>query len=156
MHLCSPRLTVILLDVVLFLSRAHTQPTMQLLRSHWSHFNGELVFTLIWRVGGWGGGPLAGSQRIPNNIGVMNGCMSWWYNRWHRGFFSYPLPHPAFQLHHRRDGCAIYFLSPATNAYERGKDSCPRLSLSPAICVLRLQSLRRYDIFELWRRCQRM
>lgn len=57
-----------------FFSRAHTQPTKQLLRSRWSHFNGELVFTLIWRVGGW---RLVGwFSKDSEQYRLMNGCMS--------------------------------------------------------------------------------
>lgn len=69
---------------------------MQLLRSHWSHFNGELVFTVI---------SLAGSQRFPNSIGWWMGvCRSdacEWFNTegwswWHQGLDLSPPMCPSF------------------------------------------------------------
>lgn len=91
---------------------------MRLLRSHWSHFNGELVFTLIWREGGW---RLAGwLSKDTEQYTLMNG---WKARSFHssqvagfsqeQGNISPPHPHPiAFQLHHRRrDGNTIYFSS---------------------------------------------
>lgn len=45
---------------------------MWILRSDWSHFNGELVFTLIW--GGGGGSFSKDSEQYH----LTNACLLWW------------------------------------------------------------------------------
>lgn len=101
---------------------------MWILRSDWSHFNGELVFTLTWGGGG-------SFSKDSEQYRLTNACLLWWLHARDSTLIEVPLTSPrrswmqgmgisleggdvsspavlfllplAFQLYHRRDICAV-------------------------------------------------
>lgn len=154
MHLCSPRLTIIQRECcfISFLELT-LNPQCSSLQSHWSHFNGELVFTLISRG-------LAGSQRFPYS-------RDWWtgvcrrdackrfntegWSRWHRSSDLSPPLCPSFiPLRWQK-----YLRNKATFLHRHSPH--PRLpTLSPPQRLHRLPFLHRFAAINRRTRRQQM